>query len=123
MAVRVEKIGDVAVVTPEGQFWGGKETDDLENVFKELAAQGNAKAVLNLEKVDYLNSTALGVLVSAHSNYSKRGGAIKLTNLDKRVKSIFVITKLTLVFDVCDDNKTALKAFETAGPAGSGATA
>jgi anti-sigma B factor antagonist len=121
MAVRVEKIGDVAVVTPEGQFWGGKETDDLENVFKELAAQGNAKAVLDLAKVDYLNSTALGVLVSAHSNYSKRGGSIKLTNLDKRVKSIFLITKLTLVFDVCDDNKAALKAFEAAGPAGSGA--
>ncbi len=123
MAVRVEKFGDVAVVTPEGQFWGGKETDELENTFKDLATQGNTKAVLNLEKVDYLNSTALGVLVSAHSNYSKRGGSIKLTNLDKRVKSVFLVTKLTLVFDVCDSNSAALKAFEMAGPAGPGATA
>ena len=123
MAVRVEKVGDVAIVTPEGQFWGGKETDELENIFKDLAAQANTKAVLNLEKVDYLNSTALGVLVSAHSNYSKRGGSIKLTNLDKRVKSVFLVTKLTLVFDVCDSNSAALKAFEMAGPAGPGATA
>jgi anti-sigma B factor antagonist len=123
MAVRVEKVGDVAIVTPEGQFWGGKETDELENIFKELATQGNSKAVLNLAKVDYLNSTALGVLVSAHSNYSKRGGSIKLTNLDKRVKSVFLVTKLTLVFDVCDSNAEALKAFEMAGPAGPGATA
>jgi anti-sigma B factor antagonist len=112
MAVHMEMLDEIAVVTPEGQFWGGKETDELDKAFKDLAAAGNLKAVLNLSKVDYLNSTALGVLVSAHTNYSKRGGVIKLTNLDKRVKNIFLITKLTLVFDVADSVDAALRSFE-----------
>ena len=67
------------------------------------------KLVINLEDVTYLNSTALGVLISAHSNFSKRDGEIILCNVSKSIENIFVITKLSLVFNIEDTLEDAVK--------------
>jgi anti-sigma B factor antagonist len=104
-------VGDVAVVTPEGQFWGGKETDELNEKFKALIAEGNKKLVIDLGKVPYLNSTALGILVSVHSNYAKREGRVLLCNVEKKIQNVFVITKLSLIFEVQPDLPKAMAVF------------
>jgi len=110
MAVKVEKMGDVAVVVPEGNFFGGKETDELEKSIKSLAADENKKMVLDLGRVNHLNSMAIGLLVSAHTNYQKRGGRIVLANVDRRISNVFVVTKLSLVFEVAGSREEALAA-------------
>jgi len=56
------------------------------------------------------------VLITAHTNYLRRGGQMKLCRVDSRIKNIFVITKLSLVFDVYDDVETAIASFAS-GPA------
>lgn len=110
MAVRVEKLGDVVIVAPEGNFFGGNETDELDRTFKELIASQNAKMVLDLGKVSHLNSIAIGLLVGAYTNYQKRGGRIVLANVDRRIQNVFVVTKLSLVFEVADTRQEALAA-------------
>jgi len=109
MALHVERIGEVAVVAPEGNFFGGRETDDLDRTFKELIAGENKKMVLDLGKVAHLNSIAIGILVGTYTNYQKRGGRIILAHVDKRIHNVFVITKLSLVFEVADSRQDALK--------------
>jgi anti-anti-sigma factor len=109
MGVRFEQRGDIAIVAPEGNFYGGKETDDLERVIKELQASENKKMILDLGKVSHLNSIAIGLLVSAHTNYQKRGGRILLANVDKRIQNVFVVTKLSLVFELAESREDALK--------------
>jgi anti-anti-sigma factor len=110
MGVRVDRKGDIAVVAPEGNFYGGKETDELELAIKELQAAENKKMVLDLGRVSHLNSIAIGLLVSAHTNYQKRGGRILLANVDKRIQNVFVVTKLSLVFELADSREDAVKA-------------
>ncbi len=110
MAVRVEKMGDIAVVMPEGSFYGGKETDELDRTLKELQASDNKKLVLDLAKVSHLNSIAIGILVATYTNYQKRGARVVLANVDKRIQNVFVVTKLSLVFEVADTRQDALKA-------------
>ena len=110
MSVRVEKNGDVAIVSPEGNFFGGKETDELSRVINEMIESGNTKMVLDLGKVVHLNSIAIGILVRAYLNYQKRSGRIILANVDKRIQNVFVITKLSLVFEVTDTRQEALAA-------------
>ena len=51
------------------------------------------------------------MLISAHSNYVRRGGQMKLCSVDKRIENIFVITKLSLVFDVYPSEEQALASF------------
>lgn len=62
-------------------------------------------------KVTYLNSTALGVLISSHATVTKNGGKIVLCNLDKSIENLFVITKLTLVFPIFATLEEAIKNF------------
>ena len=86
----------------KGQFVGGEETDQLRNALTDAAEKKQNNLIINLNKVTYLNSTALGVLISAHANFAKRDGKIILCNVSKSIENIFVITKLSLVFSITD---------------------
>jgi anti-sigma B factor antagonist len=113
MAIKVTNLseGNIVLLEPKGSLIGGKETDELKESLNKLLSDGHKKVVIDLGKVDYLNSTALGTLVSAHTSYSKQGGQVKLCNVNKNIKNIFVITKLTLVFDVLDGQMEAIASF------------
>jgi len=99
--IRVTEIPEkeIVVIAPKGNFIGGEETDDLRDTIKGFSEKGNKKLVIDLGEVLYLNSTALGVLISAHANYAKREGKIVLCQLNKNIENLFVITKLALIFD------------------------
>jgi len=107
--VKVEEHIGGAVVKLRGQFIGGVETDELRDTLKSFAEQQKNNLIIDLENVTYLNSTALGVLISAHSNFAKRNGKIILCNVSKSIENIFVITKLTLVFTIAEKLEDALK--------------
>jgi anti-sigma B factor antagonist len=98
-----------AILRLSGQFVGGDETDELRTNIKKLAEEGNSKLIIDLSKTTYLNSTALGVLISGHTSFVKNNGKIILCNVSKSIENIFVITKLTLVFDITDTLDEAIK--------------
>ena len=113
MALKVTNLssGNIVVLEPKGSLIGGDETDEIKNAITRLLKDGNKKLIVDLAGVDYLNSTALGVLVSTHTSYSKAAGKIKLCNVNKNIQNIFIITKLTLVFEVYDTQKEAIASF------------
>ncbi len=103
--------GKIIVLKLKGNFVGGDETDELQNTIKKLSEEGNLKLVIDLGEVAYLNSSALGVLISAHANYTKRGGKVKLCQLNKNIENLFVITKLSLIFDTYQSEMEAVAGF------------
>ena len=115
--VKVKELEEVVVLTPKGYLVGGEETDELEKHIRDRAEGGNKWLVINLGDTQHINSTALGVLITGHTNYAKRGGQMKLCNVDKRIQNIFVITKLSLVFDVYESEEKALASFAEGKPA------
>ena len=113
MAVKSTTVqsGKIGVIEVKGSLVGGEETDELRNAVADFVEQGTKMLVIDLSKVTYLNSTAIGVLVSAHTTFSKNKGHVKLCGINKNINNIFVITKLTLVFDVYDSREEAIKSF------------
>jgi len=113
MALKISKLadGEVAVIEPKGELIGGDETDEVRSEITKLSEEGNKKLVIDLSKTTYLNSTAIGVLIWAHTHYAKSGGEVKLAGLNKNIKNIFVVTKLTMVFDVRDTQLDAVATF------------
>ena len=109
--MKQRQVGDVVVLAPKGYLTGGDETDELEQAIKSLGEGGNKHLVINLGETQHLNSTALGVLISAHSSYVRRGGQMKLCSVDQRIQNIFVITKLSMVFDVYPGEEQAIASF------------
>ncbi|MGC8749056.1 MAG: STAS domain-containing protein [Candidatus Kapaibacteriota bacterium] len=103
-----EQIGGV-VVHLKGDFIGGEETDELRDTLKKLAESHKNKIVIDMGKVTYLNSTALGILIAAHASVTKKGGVIVLCNLDKSIENLFVITKLSTVFPIYSNLEEAIK--------------
>ena len=109
--MRERHVGSIAILAPKGYLTGGDETEELEKKIKALSEAGNKHLVINLGETQHLNSTALGVLISAHATYVRKGGQMKLCSVDKRIENIFVITKLSLVFDVYPSEEQAIASF------------
>ncbi len=93
---------DVAVVAPSGMLLGGSETEELRIKIKQLAEAGNGKLVIDLGKLTYMSSVGIGVLMETYVSYTKRGAEVRLCRVDKRIKQIFAIVKLSLIFGEFD---------------------
>ena len=70
------------------------------------------RVVLNLVRVRYIDSSGIGELVSGFTAVRNRGGELKLLNLTKKVHDLLQITKLFTVFDVFNEESTAVRSFE-----------
>jgi len=103
--------GTIGVIEAKGSLVGGEETDELRRYVADFLQQGVKNLVIDLSKVTYLNSTAIGVLVSAHTSYARNKGQVKLCGVNRNIDNIFVITKLMLVLDVVETREDAIKAF------------
>lgn len=103
--------GTIGVIEAKGSLVGGEETDELRRYVADFLQQGVKKLVIDLSKVTYLNSTAIGVLVSAHTSFARNKGQVKLCGVNRNIDNIFVITKLMLVLDVVETREDAIKAF------------
>jgi anti-sigma B factor antagonist len=111
VAVRRKQAGPIVTLYLAGSFFGDKETDELQKTLMDEATEGNVKLVLNLSECTAMNSTAIGVLMRAYANYKSRGGEIKLCGLGKRLKDLFTMTKLIMVFDHHETQEEAIAAF------------
>ncbi len=112
MAVKTSTLdGGIGLIEVKGSLTGGDETDEVRRAVAGFIDRDYHKLIIDLSSVTYLNSTALGVLVSAHTSYTRKGWQIKLCGVNKNIDSIFVITKLSLVFDVHDTRDETIKSF------------
>ena len=68
--------------------------------------------LLNLGDVTYIDSSGIGELVSAFTTVKNQGGELKLLNLTRKVHDLLQITKLYTVFDVKDDEASAIASFK-----------
>ena len=110
--INLEKQIGGTIVHLKGQFIGGDETEELRSILKKLAEEGAKHVIIDLEKVTYLNSTALGVLISTHATFAKRDAKIILANVAKSIENLFVITKLTLVFPIYETLEEAINSLK-----------
>jgi len=113
MSIKTSTLSDggIGLIEVSGSLVGGDETVELRQAIAGFVERQYSKLLIDLSNVTYLNSTAIGVLVSGQTTYSRHGWMIKLCGLNKSIQNIFVITKLTLVFDVYDTRAEAIKSF------------
>ena len=105
------QVGDVTVVDAVGRITLGDGASTFRDTIRDLAAGGKKKLLLNLAEVSYIDSSGIGELVSGFTTVTNSGGALKLLNLNKRVKDLLQITKLYTVFDVHEDEAGAIRSF------------
>jgi anti-sigma B factor antagonist len=105
-------IGNVVIVDTIGELRLGEGTNVLRQVVNETAEQGYKNILLNLRDVRHIDSAGVGELMSCYTSVRNRGGQLKLMNLSKNVHSLLQITKLYTIFEVEDDEPTAVASFQ-----------
>jgi anti-sigma B factor antagonist len=101
----------ITVLSLSGRLVAGDETTALRDMVRGLMAAGTKNIVLNLAEVSYIDSTGLGTLVLCYTSLTREGGSLKLLNLSKRSTELLILTKLTTVFELFDDEQSAVNSF------------
>src|SRR5277367_3446119 len=100
----------VDILSLKGRLTVGEASTVREKV-SAVAAAGNVNVLLNLEHVEYIDSTGLGALVICFTSLKKAGGALKLVNPNKRNVELLLLTKLHTIFEVFADEQDAINSF------------
>jgi anti-sigma B factor antagonist len=112
MKASSRQVDGITIVDLSGRITLGEGSVVLRDTIKDLSAQGKKKILLNLGNVTYIDSSGIGELVSAFTSIRNAGGDLKLLNLTKKVHDLLQITKLYTVFDIKDDEASAVSAFD-----------
>ncbi len=86
----------------------GDDRLQLSDKIEELVDSGGKNVVLNLQDVDLMDSVGLGMLVALRASLMRREVRLLLSNVDRSVRSLLLITKLNNVFDLYDTEDEAL---------------
>src|SRR5436309_15874195 len=112
MKATSRQVGGVTIVDLSGRITLGEGSVVLRDTIRDLVSKGKNKILLNLADVTYIDSSGIGELVSAFTTVRNQGGELKLLKLTKKVHDLLQITKLYTVFDVKDDEATAIGSFK-----------
>ena len=111
MKVSTRQVDGVTILDLSGRITLGEGSVTLRDAIRDLVNKGEKHILLNLGDVSYIDSSGIGELVSAFTSVKNAGGELKLLNLTKKVHDLLQITKLYTVFDVKDDEASAVGSF------------
>ncbi len=111
MNIKQNLNGEIMVLNLSGKIMGGPDHEMFQTEIKSLISQGHVDILLDMAKVSWVNSTGLGILVSAYHTLKKNGGTLKICQVSDRIDNILNVTQLKLVFETFTDCAEALASF------------
>jgi anti-sigma B factor antagonist len=111
---KTEHSGKVAIIEIRGSLVGDGDTDKFRDAVADFIEQGNRCLVVDLDKVNYMNSSGIGAIISAYTSYKKNNGVVKLSGLSNNIQSLLAVTKLIDIFEVYDSVGEAVAKFVSA---------
>ena len=113
MNIKQNLKGEVMVLNLSGKIMGGPDHEKFQTEIKTLIAEGHVDILLDMSKVSWVNSTGLGILVSAFHTLKKNGGQLKICSVSDRIDNILNVTQLKLVFETFATCEEAMASFST----------
>lgn len=101
----------IVVMELRGSIMGGPDATQLNDEVHRWIKDGRKNFVVNLQSVDLINSSGLGILISNLTNVKNNGGDLRLSNLSPKIRQIFQITKLATVFKQFETTDDAVRSF------------
>ena len=111
MEISQESINNVVVIRLEGNVMGGPEAVEVNERINQLLDEKKHKLIMDLSKVNRMNSSGLGIIINTLTTFKQNGGELKLASLTDRVKGLLTMTKLNTIFESYDTVDAALDSF------------
>jgi anti-sigma B factor antagonist len=107
----VDRIGSVTVVKLPVDNLDASNTKEFKRQISPLL-EAKAKLVFDLAKVNFVDSSGLGALLSCLRQVNAEGGDLKICGLTKQVRVIFELVRLHRIFEMFNTREEAAKAFD-----------
>lgn len=110
MLIETERIGPNLIVQVDGEL--DLETSPLfrEKVESKLNQYEMVKhLILDLKKVNFIDSSGLGAILGRFKRLSQQGGRVSAVNVSPQVKRIFELSGLLKIMEIYSDRQQALK--------------
>jgi anti-sigma B factor antagonist len=101
----------ITVLDLSGRLVVSESLNDLRETVNRLVRDQKTKVAANLAGVDYIDSTGLGTLVICYTTLQKAVGTLKLFSLNRRNIELMLLTKLSTVFELFNDEQSAINSF------------
>jgi anti-sigma B factor antagonist len=101
----------ITILTLRGRLVAGNEVSEFRSLIQTLVSEDRVRVILDLAETNRIDSSGLGVLIEAHNIVKSVGGALKLLNLTERNIQLLIITRLTTVFEIYNDEQSAINSF------------
>ena len=99
------KEGQVHYLFMEGDLIGDEVGPIIAELVSDSVEAGIKNVVIDLEKVRYISSSGLGLLITLLTKMKNAGGELFLTAPSEHVKKLLLITKLNGIFTVVESVK------------------
>jgi len=99
----------VVVVSVSGKMMGGPDQQECHTRVKELIEDNLPWVVLDMGKVEWLNSSGLGLLMGCLTSCRNAGGEMVVARAGKKVNSLFMLTQVVKVFDTYESIDEAVE--------------
>ncbi len=110
MEIQEQKKGDINIIDVSGKL-DAYSSGELEKKLDALVSSSQIKLVVNLDKVDYISSSGLRVLLATLKKVKKLNGDIKLAGMKPFIKEVFDIAGFTQLFNISDTVDAAVNDF------------
>ncbi len=116
MKYDVQEQGRVVVLSLEGNILGGPDGAKLHDRLHELKDEGKRYVVGDMSRVRFMNSSGLGMLISAMTTMRNAGGDFRLAGSNDGIRSALAITRLDRVFKHYESVDEAVLGYEEDPP-------
>jgi len=111
MDIQERNLGEVVILELSGKIIGGPDATNLNDKLHDLVEKGTKKVVADLAQVNWMNSSGLGILISALTTTRNAGGELKIAAATEKIQKLLTITKLTNVFTLYTTVDEAIASF------------
>jgi anti-sigma B factor antagonist len=98
----IKEEAGIQIVYFEGELIERTQANDLLAVMQKLIDEKKLKYIFDLSELRYMNSSGLNVLINLLTKARKEGGEVIITHVNKKIRELLIITKLTSMFTVTD---------------------
>jgi anti-sigma B factor antagonist len=108
VTIQTRVVGSATVMELHGELTSNDGDPGLRLVVRSAVEGGARVIILNLRDIKDVDSFGVAVLASSHMSAVSRGGRLMISELSRKLKHIFAITRLDTVFEMYDTEADAI---------------
>ena len=103
----------IVIISLAGKIMGGPEATEINDKFNQLLDEKKLKIVIDLDLVEWMNSSGLGILIQAATLLRNNQGRLILVNVSERIQNLLKITKLSGIFETSGSIEEAVSSLNS----------